>query len=117
MKYEEIIKVFNFCIHEGDCKRCSISSECSEDFLYLDELVLGALVNLYGTAMTKSKPISHGTVRVQTNFDRIKAMSVEKMAEFISYFADGYHTPNQNKNRRKDMKKWLESEVSDNEYI
>lgn len=48
-----------------------------------------------------------------TNFERIKAMSIEEMAEFISHFLDGYHTPNQNKKRRKEMKKWLESEIKE----
>jgi hypothetical protein len=50
-----------------------------------------------------------------TNFDRIKSLSVEEMAEFISHLTDGYHTPNQNKKRRKEMKKWLKSEVQEDE--
>ena len=46
-----------------------------------------------------------------TNYERIKSMSVEEITEFICSKLDGYHTPNQNKNRRKEFKKWLESEV------
>lgn len=51
--------------------------------------------------------------KLMTNYDRIKQMSVEEMAEFISHFTDGYHTPAQNKRRRKDMIKWLEQEVEE----
>lgn len=50
-----------------------------------------------------------------TNYDRVKNMTIKEMAEFISHFSDGYHTPNQNKKRRKEMKKWLESEVKEND--
>lgn len=53
--------------------------------------------------------------RKQTNYERIRNMSVEEMAEFISHFSDGYHTPNQNKKRRREMKKWLEAEVKEND--
>lgn len=55
------------------------------------------------------------TIRKQTNFERIKSMSVKEMAEFISHFSDGYHTPSQNKKRRKEMKKWLKMEVEEND--
>lgn len=45
-----------------------------------------------------------------TNYERIKEMSVEELSEFICAKLDGYHTPNQNKVRRREFKKWLNSE-------
>ena len=50
-----------------------------------------------------------------TNYDHIKQMSIEEMSEFISHFTEGYHTPAQNKRRRKDMIKWLLQEVEEND--
>lgn len=47
-----------------------------------------------------------------TNYENVKQMSIKELAEFIAHFTDGYHTPNQNKQRRKDLKKWLESNVN-----
>lgn len=42
-----------------------------------------------------------------TNFDRIKAMSVEELAEFILMIGVGYCSGQAPKN----IKQWLESEV------
>ena len=45
----------------------------------------------------------------QTNYDRIRNMSVEEMAEFILMMAIGYCSGQVPKN----IKEWLESEVTE----
>lgn len=61
----------------------------------------------------RSYPQCYGcnSFKTPTNYHKVISMGVEELAEFLSHFADGYHTPNQNKQRRKNMKDWLESEV------
>lgn len=39
-----------------------------------------------------------------TNYEKIKAMSIEEMAEFFNYFVDAYYFP-------EGVRQWLESEV------
>ena len=39
-----------------------------------------------------------------TNYEKIKAMSIEEMAEFFNYFVDAYYFP-------EDVRQWLEREV------
>lgn len=48
-----------------------------------------------------------------TNYENVQTMSIDELTEFICSKADGYHTPNQNKTRRKEFKKWLNSEVEE----
>lgn len=42
-----------------------------------------------------------------TNYEKIKAMSVEEMAEWLMYVCDAYYFP-------ASMIEWLESEVEEN---
>ena len=90
------------------CKQCKKCGKCKKPYSEL---------STYAERCKQFEEIK------QTNYDRIKAMSVEEMAEFIcSIYDDNGETYTADKNIEWDtipdydeykIKEWLESEVSE----